>query len=139
MTPANASADSPPLNMVPGHKAGENKNAELAVRRHPSPKPVFAELRRVPGCAKRYAAVAVATESVLKMSDVGKMDNDLACKIDARMVTKESKTPARRVKLTSPVEQVKDETAQVIDWEEGFPLDAGSGGLRKTTVLIRAR
>lgn len=118
ITPANANAESPPLQMVPGHNVGENKNAQLDVSRQPSPSPALADWRRVAGCAKRFAAVALATDNVLNTIEVGTMDGDLAWKMEAQIVASESNPPARRVRLTSPADEVKEEAAQVIDCED---------------------
>lgn len=141
MTPAKPSADNPPLHMVPGQSAGEKRNAQLAVSKHPSPRPAFAGFRSVEGCAKRLAAVALAIESVLKMTDVGTSDGDLPITTEEAIVTKERTAPERRVRFTSPVEHVKDEAPQVsaaLDLEE-VPLGVGSGGSRHVTAIASDR
>lgn len=112
MTPANANAERPPLHMVPGHSAGEKRKAQLAVSRHPRPRPALAGFLRAAGDAKRFAAVAVAIDSVLKMIDEGTKDGASPCSKDPPMVTRDSIAPERSVKFTSPVEHVKDETFQ---------------------------
>lgn len=138
-TPAKANADKPPLQMVPGHNAGEKRNAQLDVRRHPRPRPAFAELRKVAGCAKMFAAVALAIDSVLKTTDDGTRDGELPKSTDEPMVIKESMPPAMSVRLTSPVEHVRGDAFQVKDRGEivdptlvdGFDgEDVGSGGLK---------
>lgn len=137
MTPANASADSPPLQMVPGQREGENRNAELAVTRQPSARPAFVVLRKVAGCAKKLAAVAVAIDNVLKKTDLG-IKSDFDCTTDANTVTRESTPPAIRVKLTSPLELVKGEAVRIAVWLEDRPLEVGSGGCTKITLMARA-
>jgi hypothetical protein len=150
MTPAKPNADSPPLHMVPGHSAGEKRKAQLAVSRHPSPRPALAWLRKAAGCAKRFAAVALAMESVLRMTEVGTRDGDLPITTDEAIVTKERTPPERRVRFTSPVEHVKDEAFQVRDrgaeldpiladgLDEG-PLGVGSGGFKHVTAMASDR
>lgn len=137
MTPANASADSPPLQMVPGQSEGENRNAELAVTRQPNARPAFVVLRKVAGCAKQLAAVAVAIDNVLKKTDLG-IKSDFDCATEVKTVTRESAPPAMRVKLTSPLELVKGEAVQVVVWLEDRPLEVGSGGCTRTTLMARA-
>ena len=150
MTPAKPSADNPPLHMVPGQSAGEKRNAQLAVSRHPSPRPAFEGLRKVAGCAKRLAAVALAIESVLKMTEVGTRDGDLPITTEEAMVTNERTPPERRVRFTSPVEHVKDDAFQVRDrgeeldpiladgLDEGL-LGVGSGGFKHVTAMASDR
>jgi hypothetical protein len=137
MTPAKASAERPPLQMVPGHNAGEKRNATLAVNIQPNPRPTFAELRKVAGCAKIFAAVALAIDSVLKTTDDGTSDGDLPNNTDAPIVINESMPPAISVKFTSPAEHVRDEAFQVKERGEivdptlvdGLDFeDVGSGG-----------
>ena len=148
-TPAKANAERPPLQMVPGHSDGEKRKAQLAVKRQPSPRPALEELRNVAGCAKTFAAVALAIDSVLKPIDDGTRDGELPCRTDAPTVINESKPPDISVKLTSPVEHVRDEAFQ--DKDLHAPVDptladgreevlaAGKGGLRNTTVTASAR
>jgi len=147
-TPANANADRPPLQMVPGHNEGENRNAQLAVNRQPSPRPAFAELRNAAGCARTFAAVALAIDSVLRPIDEGTRDGDLPNRMDAPIVIIESKPPAINVKFTSPFEHVRDEAFQAKDRdapvdptlaEETDVFAVGSGGLRYATVMTSAR
>lgn len=147
MTPAKPNADNPPLHMVPGHSAGEKRNAQLAVSKHPSPRPAFVGFRSVAGCAKTFAAVALAIESVLKMTEVGTRDGDLPITTEEATVTKERTPPESRVRFTSPVEHVKDEEPQVSaaldpdladDLDEG-PLGVGSGGFRHDTAIASDR
>lgn len=125
--------------MVPGHNDGEKRNAQLAVNRQPSPRPAFAELRRAAGCARTFAAVALAIDNVLKPIDDGTSDGDLPSRTDAPIVIKESKPPDISVKFTSPFEHVKDEAFQ--DKDRDTPVDptladamevlaVGKGGLR---------
>ena len=128
------------MQIVPGHSDGEKRNAQLAVKRHPSPRPALAELRKAVGCAKTFAAVALAIDSVLKPIDVGTRDGDLPSRTDAPIVINESKPPATSVKFTSPFEHVRDEAFQ--DKDRDAPLEptladeledvlaVGKGGLR---------
>lgn len=134
ITPANAKADKPPLQIVPGHNAGEKRKAQLAVKRLPNPRPAFTGLRRDAGWAKRFAAVAVAIERMLKTTDVGTSDGGWPSKIDAPMVTRKRMPPETRVRFISPVEHVKDEAFQLkacavaVDFAVLFEF--GRGGLR---------
>ena len=143
-TPAKANAESPPLQMVPGHSAGEKRNAQLAVKRQPSPRPAFSGLRKAAGCAKTFAAVALAMDKVLKPIDDGTRDGDLPNKTDTPTVTNVSMPPAIKVKFTSPVEHVRDDAFQVndcdapVDPTRADALEVGSGGLRYNTVTARA-
>lgn len=141
MTPANANAERPPLQIVPGHSAGEKRKAQLAVNRHPRPRPAFAGLLRDAGDAKRFAAVAVAIDKALKMIDEGTKDGASPCNRDPPMVTRDSIVPERSVKFTSPVEQVKDEAFQAREFATADPTfavglavegvcDVGRGGFR---------
>jgi hypothetical protein len=133
--------------MVPGHSDGEKRNAQLAVNRQPSPRPAFAELRKAAGCARTFAAVALAIDKVLKPIDDGTRDGDLPNRMDAPIVINESKPPAISVKFTSPFEHVRDEAFQ--DRDRDAPVDptlademdvfaVGRGGLRYTTVTASA-
>lgn len=144
ITPANASAERPPLQIVPGHNAGEKRNAQLDVSRQPSPRPALAELRKAAGCANTLAAVAVAIERVLKPIDEGTREGEVPKMTDTLIVVNVRMPPAIRVKFTSPVEHVSDDAFQVKDCEEDIDptraadLDVGSGGLRYRTVTARA-
>jgi hypothetical protein len=139
MTPATDSADRPPLQIVPGHRSGEKRNAQLAVNKHPSPRPAFAGLRSAAGWAKMFAAVALAIDRVLKPTDDGTRDGDVPKRTDEPMVTNESRPPEISVKFASPVEQVRDEEFQVKDRDamvdptlvEGVDVDdVGRGGCK---------
>ena len=126
--------------MVPGHSDGEKRNAQLAVKKQPSPRPAFAELRKAAGCAKTFAAVALAIDSVLKPIEDGTRDGDLPNRTDAPIVINESKPPDISVKFTSPFEHVREEAFQ--DRDRDAPVDPtladgleavlaiGRGGLR---------
>jgi hypothetical protein len=126
--------------MVPGHNDGEKRNAQLAVNRQPSPRPAFVELRKAAGCAKTFAAVALAIDSVLKPIDEGTRDGGWPIRIDAIIVINESRPPEISVKFTSPFEHVRGETFQ--DTDRHAPVDptradeledvlaVGRGGLR---------
>ncbi len=130
--------------MVPGHSDGEKRKAQLAVKRQPSPRPALVELRNVAGCAKTFAAVALAIDSVLKPIDDGTRDGELPSRTDAPTVINESKPPEISVKFTSPVEHVRDEAFQ--DKDLHAPVDAtladgredvfavGKGGFRNTVT-----
>ena len=140
ITPAKAKAERPPLQMVPGHSDGEKRNAQLAVKKQPSPRPAFVELRKAAGCAKTFAAVALAIDRVLKPIDDGTRDGDLPSRTDEPIVINESKPPEINVKLTSPFEHVRDEAFH--DRDRNAPADPaladeledvlaiGKGGLR---------
>ena len=121
ITPAKVKAERPPLQMVPGHSDGEKRNAQLAVSRHPSPSPAFAELRKAAGCARTFAAVALAIDSVLKPIDDGTRDGDLPSRTDEPIVINESKPPEINVKFTSPFEHVRDEAFH--DRDRDAPVD----------------
>ena len=102
------------------------------------------ELRKAAGCAKTFAAVALAIDKVLKPIDEGTRDGDVPNKTDTLIVVKVRMPPAIRVKFTSPAEHVSDDAFQVKECDEPIDptrdadLEVGSGGFRYKAVTARA-
>ena len=153
-TARNESAESPPLQTVPGQREGLNKNEQLAVVRQPRARPALLWLRTAIGEEKRIDAAIAATVNVVSVIAEAEMVGGDETSMDERIVKTARITPAASVVVASPTELVSGDAAEVMpsarnrdhgvdpgDGDGGFdtvPDTLGKGGCKNKTDVARA-
>ena len=132
-TARNESAERPPLQTVPGHTEGENRNEQLAVVRQPRARPALLWLRRASGVENRIDAAIAATVKVVSVIADAEIVGGDETSIDERTVKMAKITPAASVVVVSPTELVSGDVAEEFmpsdrNRDHGVDPDVGEGG-----------
>lgn len=99
------------MQIVPGHRDGENRNAQIAKREQPRPRPALCWLRRDEGRAKKIAATEEAIERVLNAIAVGVMGGDVERSPEDTMVRIAITMPAASVMFPSVGQDTRGDVA----------------------------
>ena len=100
------------MQTVPGQSDGEYKKEQLAVIRQPRARPALLWLRRADGKESIMVHAIEATVRVLKMIANTDIVGGVWSSIEEKIVIMASRTPAARVILISPTEEISGLAAE---------------------------
>lgn len=129
MTATQESAESAPLEIVPGQMEGEKRKENAAVRSAPMARPPFCCDRRAEGCAKRTRPAEAAIDRVDRVIEVAETGGETEKMMDAPTVMIDRIMPVYKVVETS--------IGVAVRGDEEAPLD-GKGGCTKAMERARA-